>query len=142
MFDDNCLFCKIAQKKEFAAILYEDDDVMAFMDIRPVNEGHTLIIPKKHAKYVNELSEEDFLKVFPIGYRISNRIKEVYPEITDFNFLIADGECAGQEIPHVHLHVIPRKRKDGFGFKLPLGFLKRLISEEERTRVKNKLYPI
>lgn len=142
MFDENCLFCKIAQKEEFAAILYEDEDVIAFMDIRPVNEGHTLIILKKHANYISDLSEEDFLKLFPIGYRILKRIKEVYPEITDFNFLIADGEDAGQEIPHVHLHVIPRKRKDGFGFKLPFGFLKRLISEEERIRVKDKLYPI
>ena len=138
----DCIICKIVEKKEFAAVLYEDKEIMAFMDIRPVNEAHTLVIPKKHAKYVNDLDEETFLKLFLIGYKISKRIKEIYPEIKDFNFLIADGEIAGQEIPHVHLHVIPRKPKDGFGFKLPKGFLKHLISEEERTRVKNKLYPI
>ncbi|NHJ84455.1 MAG: HIT family protein [Asgard group archaeon] len=142
MSDSKCIFCKIIGKKEFAAIIYEDEDVMAFMDIRPVNEGHALIVPKKHEKYVTDLDEELFLKLFPIGYRIAKRIKEVYPEITDFNFLIADGENAGQEIPHVHLHVIPRQKRDGFGFKLPKGFLIRLISKEERKRVRDKLVPI
>lgn len=142
MDEKTCIFCKIVRKEAFAAIIYEDDDILAFMDIKPINEGHALIIPKKHKKYVNNLDEETFLKLFPIGYRISKRIKEVYPEITNFNFLIADGEEAGQEIPHVHLHVIPRKPKDGFGFKLPKGFLKRLLTEKERERVKDKIVPI
>jgi len=141
MKNNNCIFCKIIQRKAFAAILYEDEEIISIMDIRPVNEGHTLIFPKKHVQYVNDLDEDLFLKLFPIAYKISKRIREVYPEYTDFNFLIADGVDAGQEIPHVHLHVIPRKKKDGFGFKLPKGFLSRLISEEERIRVRDKLLP-
>jgi histidine triad (HIT) family protein len=60
----DCLFCKIVKKEVFAAILYEDEDVIAFMDIKPINPGHALIIPKKHAVLVEELEEELYLKLF------------------------------------------------------------------------------
>jgi len=142
MKKENCIFCKIAEKKEFAAILYEDEDIMAFMDIKPINEGHALVIPKKHAVLVEELDEDLFLKLFPIARKIAYRIKEKILETTAINYFIADGKDAGQEVFHVHLHIIPRKPNDGFKFIFEPSYYDRLLSEEERENVRNKLIPI
>jgi histidine triad (HIT) family protein len=140
--DSNCIFCKIVNKEEFAAVLYEDDDIMAFMDIKPINEGHSLIITKKHAVLVDELEEKIYLKLFPIARKIAMKIKKVFPETKAIMYFIADGEYAGQEVPHVHLHVIPRKPDDGFDFTFDPDYYDRLLTEEERTKVKDKLFPL
>ena len=142
MNEKTCIFCKIVNKEAFAAVLYEDDDIVAFMDIKPINEGHTLIIPKKHAVFVEELDNKLYLKLFPIARKIAKRIKEEIPETTAINYFIADGEDAGQEIFHVHLHVIPRKPNDGFGFTFEEEYYNRLLSEKERERVRDKITPI
>ena len=142
MPNNDCVFCKIVKGVEFAAILYEDDDIMAFMDIKPINEGHSLIITKKHAVLVDELDEELYLKLFPIGRKIAMKIKEKLPETKGIMYFIVDGEHAGQEVPHVHLHVIPRKPNDGFDFTFEPAYYDRLLTEEERTKVKDKLIPI
>lgn len=139
---NDCVFCKIVKKEEFAAILYEDDDIMAFMDIKPINEGHALVMTKKHAILVDELDEELYLKLFPIGRKIAMKIKEKLPETKGIMYFIADGEHAGQEVPHVHLHIIPRKPNDGFDFIFEQAYYDRLLTEEERTKVKDKLIPI
>ena len=142
MSNDDCVFCKIVKREEFAAILYEDDDIMAFMDIKPINEGHALVITKKHAILVDELDEELYLKLFPIGRKIAMKIKEILPETKGIMYFIADGEHAGQEVPHVHLHIIPRKPNDGFDFTFDPAYYDRLLTEEERTKMKDKLIPI
>ena len=140
--NSDCIFCKIINKEVFAAVLFEDDDIMAFMDIKPINEGHSLVITKKHAVLVDELEEELYLKLFPIGRKIANKIKEVFPETKGIMYFIADGEHGGQEVPHVHLHIIPRKPNDGFDFTFDPAYYDRLLTEEERTKVKDKLIPI
>ena len=137
--DPDCLFCKIVKKEIFAAILYEDDDVIAFMDIKPINPGHALIIPKKHAVLVEEMDEELFLKLFPVARNIAAKIKEKIPETTAINYFIADGEDAGQEVFHMHLHVIPRKPNDGFKFVFDEEYYDRILTEQERDEIKNKL---
>ncbi|MFQ6126680.1 MAG: HIT family protein [Candidatus Heimdallarchaeota archaeon] len=137
-----CIFCKIVQKQSEAAILYEDDEVIAFLDIMPVNEGHCLVIPKTHHKLVEEMNEKTYLKMFSVGRSLLVKIKETLPETTAFNYLLADGKDAGQEIFHVHLHIIPRKPNDGFGFKFGPNYGKKL-SLEEKTRIAAKIlsYP-
>lgn len=133
-----CIFCKIVQKQSGAAIIYEDEDVMAFLDIMPVNEGHCLVIPKKHHKIVEEMDEKVYLKMFTVGRSLLKKIKEVLPDTTAFNYLIANGKDAGQEIYHVHLHMIPRKPNDGFGFKFSPNYGKKL-SLKERNRIVSKI---
>lgn len=142
MDEPDCIFCKIVRKEAFAAVLYEDEEIMAFMDIKPINEGHSLIITKKHAVLVDELDEKLYLKLFPIARKIAMKIKKVFPETKGIMYFIADGEHAGQEVPHVHLHVIPRKPGDGFDFTFDPAYYDRLLTEEERTKVKDKLLPI
>jgi histidine triad (HIT) family protein len=139
MSQQDCIFCKIAKKEAYAAILYEDDEIMAFLDIKPINPGHTLIIPKQHAKFVEELDEALFLKLFPIARKIAARIREKLPKTTAINYFIADGKDAGQEVFHVHLHVIPRKPNDGFKFVFDEEYYNRLLSENEREKMKKRL---
>ena len=133
-----CIFCSIVQKQSEAAIIYEDEDVMAFLDIMPINEGHCLVIPKIHHKLVEEVDEKVYLKLFTVGRSLLKKIKEVLPETTAFNYLIANGEDAGQEIYHVHLHIIPRKPNDRFGFKFGPNYGKKL-SLKERYRTASQI---
>ncbi len=133
-----CVFCKIITGKLFAAKLYEDEEVMAFVDIMPVNPGHSLVIPKTHSTLVADLPESTFLKLFKIGRDIQEKIGKAFPETTAFNFFIADGKDAGQEVPHVHLHILPRKPNDGFGIKFGQNY-GRMLSEEERREIAMKI---
>ena len=135
----DCIFCQIVDKKAPAGILFENDLVMALIDIRPVNEGHTLIIPKKHAMFVEEIdSEEVFIELFKVGKKIQLMLKEKLSGITGFNYFIANGEDAGQEVFHVHLHIIPRKPNDGFGIKFGPDFGK-ILTQEQIMTIKNKI---
>ncbi len=133
-----CIFCKIVKGELFAAKLHEDDEIMAFVDIMPVNPGHSLVIPKEHAKLVAELSEKTFARLFEVGRKLQAKIAKAFPETTAFNLLIADGEDAGQEVPHVHLHVLPRKPNDGFGIRFGPDYGK-ILSEEERKKIAKRI---
>lgn len=128
---EDCIFCKIVAKEAPAGILFENDIVMAFLDIRPVNIGHTLVIPKKHFVTIDEInSEEIYNELFKVGKKMLLLLKKKFPDSTGFNYLIANGKDAGQEVFHVHLHIIPRKHDDGFGFKFGPNFGVTLTKDE------------
>jgi histidine triad (HIT) family protein len=111
----DCIFCKIINGQIPAAKVYEDEHVLAFLDISQVTKGHTLVIPKIHKENVYELTEEiaaNFFKAIP---KITNAIKSAYDPI-GLNVLQNNGEDAGQSVFHFHMHLIPRYGKgDGFG---------------------------
>ena len=87
------------------------------MDILPVNTGHVLVIPVSHAAFLSELDPESGADLFRVGQRVAAAIRRSDLRCEGVNLLLADGEAAGQEIFHVHLHVIPRYRGDGSGFR-------------------------
>jgi histidine triad (HIT) family protein len=119
---DDCIFCKIIKKEVPATVVFETEKVLAFMDIKPINPGHVLVIPKIHSEFISGVSEEDLQEMMLIGGRINSALRKSGIKCTGVNLFLADGVDAGQEVPHVHLHVIPRFEKDGFGFKFPLGY--------------------
>jgi diadenosine tetraphosphate (Ap4A) HIT family hydrolase len=100
-----------------ASVVYRDDRVCAFMDIRPVNPGHLLVIPLAHAAGLTSLESDTGAQMFRVGQRLAEAIRRSGVRCEGINFLLADGEAAGQEVFHVHLHVIPRYAGDGFGFR-------------------------
>jgi histidine triad (HIT) family protein len=112
-----CVFCRIIEKKEEASIVFEDDQVIAIMDIQPVNPGHVLVIPKKHHSFIGEEENSVGEYMFSIGIKIAAALKKSNIKCEGVNYLLADGEAAGQEIFHAHLHVFPRFKQDGFGFR-------------------------
>jgi histidine triad (HIT) family protein len=114
---NGCVFCDILAGKAPASFVYRDDRISAFMDIRPVNQGHVLVIPNQHAAYLEELDPEDGAQMFRVGQRIAGALRKSGVRCEGVNFVLADGAAAGQEVFHVHLHVIPRWRGDGSGFR-------------------------
>ncbi|WP_175074370.1 HIT family protein [Terribacillus sp. AE2B 122] len=114
MHEKDCIFCKIAAGELPSAKVYEDDHVLAFMDIGQVTKGHTLIIPKTHTKNIYETPPEVAQEVFARVPRIANAIKEAF-QPAGLNVLSNAEAVAGQTVFHLHVHLIPRYGKnDGF----------------------------
>ena len=112
--DDNCIFCAIVEGRIPSHKVYEDEKTLAFLDIHPSTPGHTLVIPKLHIARVEGLPEEDAHCLFAALHNIVGRIQEVMgaPAST---IGINNGQESGQEVPHVHIHVIPRSTGDRGG---------------------------
>lgn len=108
---NDCIFCKIAAGEIPSACIYEDDDFKAFLDISPAVKGHVIIIPKKHADNLFDLSEEEASKIFVIASNIGKAIKEEL-NCDGLNVLQNNGEIAGQTVFHFHMHLIPRFKND------------------------------
>ena len=117
-----CIFCEIAAGRAPASIVYSDDDVLAFMDIQPINPGHLLVVPQRHATYLADLEEATGGRMFQVGMMLAKAVRQTDIRCEGVDLFLADGEAAGQEVLHVHLHVIPRYRGDGFGFRFPPGY--------------------
>ncbi len=106
---DKCVFCEIAAGRMPASIVYEDNMVLAFMDIMPVNPGHVLVIPRRHFETLSDMDETTGMHLFQIAMRIEQALRSVDGiRCEGTNILQSNGAVAGQEIFHMHLHVIPR----------------------------------
>ena len=105
-----CAFCKIARKEASASVVYEDEKVMAFMSIRPINIGHTLVIPKQHYKNIYELPEEEVAHLYKIVKKTAHAVKEAV-DAEGIRIVQNNGEAAGQVIFHMHVHVIPMNKQ-------------------------------
>lgn len=111
-----CVFCEILAGRLPSSRVYEDDLVIAFTDIRPLTPGHLLVIPREHAGCLDELDEDLGARVFTVASRLARALRRSgFCAGTDM--FLADGALAGQEVFHVHLHVIPRYPGDGFRLK-------------------------
>ena len=111
---DDCIFCEIAAGKAQASIVYQDDVVIAIMDIRPVNPGHLIVIPKQHVAYIDDMDENTGMHLFKIAMRLEQSIRKSGVKCEGINLFLADEESAFQEIFHLHLHVFPRFKGDSF----------------------------
>jgi len=107
-----CIFCKIINREVTANIVYENDRVLAFLDINPINRGHTLIVPKKHYGNVYDITEDYLKDVAVAAKKISSAIKRGL-RAEGVNILHASGGAAQQSVFHFHLHLVPRFRDDG-----------------------------
>ena len=115
---NDCVFCKIIQGVAPASVVYSDEKVLAFLDIQPVNPGHVLVIPRAHAKDLSELDSEVGGQMLKVAMVVAEGLRRSGVKCEGVDLFLADGEAAFQEVFHVHLHVIPRFRGDGFGLKL------------------------
>lgn len=113
MTDPNCLFCKIVSGNIPAEKVYEDEDTFAFLDIHPINRGHTLVVPKSHHANMYEIPESLFAKVMRTTHVLAPKIKNAVGA-HGINIGINNDGPAGQLIFHLHVHIIPRFEGDGF----------------------------
>ena len=111
------IFADIVAGRAPSSKVYEDDDVMAFMDIRPMTPGHLLVVPKVAARSLADLDPVVGGKLFQVGQRLAAALRTSEVGCDGVNFFLADGVTAGQEVFNVHLHVIPRTPGDGFGLR-------------------------
>jgi histidine triad (HIT) family protein len=114
---DDCVFCKIIKGLVPASVVYSDEKVMAFLDIQPVNFGHVLVFPRVHARELSELDPEVGGQMFKVAMLIAEGLRKSGVKCEGVSLFLADGEAAFQDVFHVHLHVIPRFRGDGFGLR-------------------------
>ncbi len=106
-FDESCIFCKIVKKQLPSSIIYEDNSVIAFLDIRPVNEGHCLVIPKEHYADIFDTPSELLGKVHQVTKKAAIAVKHAV-NADGISIIQQNGRAANQDIFHLHVHIIPR----------------------------------
>ena len=109
-----CLFCQIARGERTADTVFAGDGVVAFLDIFPCTPGHTLVIPREHYGTLSEMPLEEVGKLFQAAAMVATKVQSALGA-AGFNLGINNGKAAGQEVFHVHIHIIPRYPDDGGG---------------------------
>ena len=131
MAEDNCLFCRIVSGEVPATIVYEDEQSLAFLDHRPLFHGHTLLVPRVHVETLGELPVSLVGPFFKTAQLLSRVVETALEAEGTF---VAMNNRVSQSVPHLHVHVVPRRRKDGLkGFFWPRTKYK---SEDEMVAVK------
>jgi len=134
MKNETCIFCKIIKKEIPHNKIYEDKNVIAFLDAFPVNKGHTLILPKKHFKNIYEIPEKTLWEVMKLAKKLSITIKKTM-KADGINVYMNNEEAAGQVIDHLHVHIIPRIKGDGYGYWKN----KKSYTDKEMSQVTKKI---
>ena len=107
-----CVFCDILRGSTAASIVYEDDEVFAFMDLFPVHGGHTLVIPREHFDDLESCPGNLAGRLFEVSARLGSAIVDAVGA-AGFNVWTANGSAAGQDVFHLHFHIVPRQKGDG-----------------------------
>lgn len=126
----SCVFCKIAAGQLPSNTVYSDAHVIAFLDIRPVNPGHTLVVPKSHTASLSELKPELGARLFQVAMQVAGALRRSGLRCEGVNVYLADGKAAFQEVPHVHIHVIPRFQGDALRINFGSSYGKTPAAEE------------
>lgn len=113
---EECIFCKIVKGEIPSTKLYEDENVLGFLDIAPAAKGHALVIPKKHYATLLDMPHEELKNVAEAVQKIAAATMVALPGVEGFNVLQSNNEVAGQVISHVHFHIIPRHKEDKINF--------------------------
>ena len=130
MQDPNCVFCKIVAGDIHSKVIMQNEKAMALLDAFPLAPGHTLVIPKSHYAKVQQMSEQDAMAVFEIVWKLAGAV-ETGSQVNASTIAIHNGSEAGQEVPHVHVHIVPRKIDDGAGAIHSMFKVKPKLSPQE-----------
>ncbi len=114
MRDPECAFCQIVEEEIPSVKIYEDEHALAFLDIAPLRPGHALVIPRTHSTLMEHLQEKDNQKLWEMVRIVVPRLSEA-TGAGGMTIAVNNGKAAGQEIDHVHVHLIPRQADDGYG---------------------------
>lgn len=131
---NNCIFCAIAGGEIPSFKIYEDDVVLAYLDINPFSVGHVLVIPKAHSEGLLDTPDETLAAVIVRVKKIAAHVKEALA-CDGFNILQNNGEAAGQTVRHVHFHIVPRMNGEGLAFENTKGDMEALKALADRIRM-------
>ena len=133
-YDENCIFCKIIRKSSPATRIYENEAVIAFLDIRPLNLGHTLVVPLKHYVDIFDIPKETLGQVHIVSKQIASAIKAA-TKADGISIIQQNGKAAGQDIFHLHVHVVPRFEEQ----KLPHFNELQIVEREKLNEMAQKI---
>jgi histidine triad (HIT) family protein len=138
MQDPNCIFCKIIAGEISARVILQNEKAMALLDAFPLAAGHTLVIPKSHYAKVQQMSEQDAAAVFDMVWKLAGAV-ETASQVNASTIAIHNGSDAGQEVPHVHVHIVPRKNGDGAGAIHSMFKMKPKLSPQDIDSLSNRI---
>ncbi len=118
----DCIFCKIAKGEAPCHKIYEDDDFLVFLDIFPLNKGHTLIIPKKHEQWVWDVENPG--KYWEITTKVAKAIRQTLDPVRIMSFVL------GEQVPHAHIWLVPKFENDGHGSNIDFKNIKKFTEQE------------
>ena len=118
---DQCVFCEIVRGSSPVSWTYQDDIVVAFMDVQPITYGHMLVVPREHAVLMTDINETAAMRTFRVARKLAAVARHTLGA-SGINLIVMDGEAAYQDVPHFHVHVVPRYPKDGFGLTFPNSY--------------------
>lgn len=127
----SCIFCQIVRGEAPATRVYEDNDFLAFLDIRPITRGHTLVVPKQHSTELEDLDRDAGAQLFRLGHHLALAMRRSDLAADGANLALNDGTAAFQTVGHVHLHVVPRQHGDKLRFAT--GLVLRRSKDAEPT---------
>jgi histidine triad (HIT) family protein len=130
--ENNCVFCKIAKGEIPSYKLYENNEVLAFLDITPYAKGHTLVIPKKHSRWVWDIHEEEYTSFMLEIKKVAEILKKA------FNTDCVQQVIAGFGVPHTHIHLFPRTKDDGLP-EIPKERLLPKLSDQKMQEITEKI---
>ncbi len=133
---DDCIFCKIVKGEIPSHKIYEDEHVIAFLDINPLSEGHTLVVPKKHSKNFLEMEKDNVEKLFAVVQKVAKAIKKSI-NAEGLNISTNIESAAGQVVMHTHIHVFPRWHKDEYSSWERNTKLEKKMEEIQKNIVEN-----
>jgi len=126
---NGCIFCAIARGEAERSLVHEDDELLVVMDLQPVNPGHALVLPKPHARRLADLDGSAVAGLFLSAVKTAAALRESGIPCEGVNLIVADGEAAGQDVDHVHVHVVPRFEGDPFRIEREGGWYERPRAE-------------
>ena len=128
---DDCIFCRIAQGRAPASVVHENDDVISFLDINPVQRAHVLVIPKTHFVDIWDIDPGVLAKVTEVTKKVAHRLRDTM-QVEGINTFSASGKPAGQDVYHFHMHVIPLAKGERTKF---VEWWKRAMGHAERSEL-------
>ncbi len=131
---EECIFCKIVSGEVPSYKVYEDEKTLAFLDINPINVGHTLVIPKNHVAKISSARDNDLIALALALKKVAGAIEKSL-DIDNLNVFVNQGRDAGQLVPHLHYHITPRHKGDGVKFDVP----QRKLEKEEFEEIAEKI---
>jgi diadenosine tetraphosphate (Ap4A) HIT family hydrolase len=132
----DCVFCRIVAGTAPASVVHSDSTAVAFLDIAPVTPGHLLVVPRAHAVGLADLAADTGAHLFRVAQRLAAGLRRSGVRCDGVNLFLADGEVAFQEVFHVHLHVLPRSRGDGFKLSYSAGSPSRAELDETADAIR------
>jgi histidine triad (HIT) family protein len=135
---EKCIFCRIIKREIPCYNVYEDKNLLAFLDINPINAGHVLIVHKRHGEDITDYSDKELKLFLPVTKKLMYALRKAI-EPDGFNILINNGEISGQSVPHLHIHVIPRFPGDEKEYAIKSLFTTKKLPEKEMKFIQNNI---